>query len=240
MPFPAYIHSAIASSDDSAWPVQGQGENECGVTVAANALNLLNGRRLFSKDDFVREAGLLFQRGMGGSPSPVTARLLKQHGVGTHFGNLSRTNAEAVLRDLIDRGALVGVEIGTNMVGPFAIYGQHSILLVGYSDPHPDKSGVLHEDYFFVDSQWPRLGEFDIHSNDVDADGTPTPLPGNRTIARYDFLQMYQTRIYFPIFRTQAEHDAWYRDHMRLPTSNALVSWFTGNFITGTYDSWST
>jgi len=28
MAFPAYVHSIIDSSDDAAWPVQGQGEYE--------------------------------------------------------------------------------------------------------------------------------------------------------------------------------------------------------------------
>ena len=44
MPYPSYVHSVVANSDDTAWPVQGQGVNECGCTVAANALNLLDTR----------------------------------------------------------------------------------------------------------------------------------------------------------------------------------------------------
>ncbi|HEX9373426.1 MAG TPA: hypothetical protein VF897_20605, partial [Roseiflexaceae bacterium] len=98
MPYPPYVHSVIANSDDAAWPVQGQGINECGCTVAANALNLLAGARLFDKDSFVREAGLLFNRGLGGSISPVTGWLIKRHGYGTHFGNLLHTDPEPVLR----------------------------------------------------------------------------------------------------------------------------------------------
>ena len=70
MPFPSYVHSVVKSSDDTAWPVQAQGRNECGCTAAANALNLLVGSRRFNKDDFLHEAGLLFQPGMGGTPSP--------------------------------------------------------------------------------------------------------------------------------------------------------------------------
>src|SRR6185503_8714052 len=104
MPFPSYIHSVVKSSDDAAWPIEAQGRNECGCTAASNALNLLVGMQRFHKDDFVREAGLLFQREMGGTPSPVTGWLIKRHGFGTHFGNLSRTDDELVLRDLIDRG----------------------------------------------------------------------------------------------------------------------------------------
>lgn len=238
MSFPSHIHSVVPRSDEAAWPVQGQGVNECGITVAANALNLLAGRRVYEKDDLIRSAGLLFQRRLGGSPSPATARLLRQHGAGTHFGNLRRTDAEAVLRDLVDRRVPVVVEIGTNMVGPFPVYGQHSILLVGYSEPHPDRNGALHEEYFFVDSQWPRLGEFDLSTNDVDVEGNATVMPGNRTMSRYEFLQQYQTRIYFPAFPSQAAHDRWYARQMRGYRTAALMGSIIHAFLTGTDDLW--
>lgn len=239
MPFPSYVHAVIPHSDADAWPVQGQGVNECGITVVANALNLLVGRRAYNKDDLIREAGLLFQRRLGGSPSPATARLLKRHGAGTHFGNLRRTDAEAVLRDLVDRRVPVVVEIGTNHVGPLAIYGQHSILLVGYSDPHPDRNGALHEEYYFVDAQWPRLGEFSLAANDVDVDGNPTPMPGNRTMARAEFLQWFQTGIYFPVFPSQAAHDRWYNGHMRRIKTAMLTGGIMSMLFTGTADVWN-
>jgi hypothetical protein len=238
MPFPTYVHSAIAIGTESAWPVQGQGVNECGCTVAANALNLLAGTKQFDKDELVRAAGLFFQRSMGGSLSPVTGWLLKRHGRGTHFGNLSHTDAETVLRDLIDRQVPVVVEIGSNYVGPFVIYGQHSILLVGYSDPHPDRSGVQHEDYYFVDSQWPALGAFDLGSNNTDCDGVAMPFPGNRTIPREEFKRLFQTGIYYPVFRSQAEHDAWYQANIRPEGGIPLLGWINNILIAGTYDRW--
>ncbi len=239
MQFPSYVHSVVQDADTAGWPVQGQGENECGCTVAANALNLLAGKRMFDKDDFVRQAGLLFQRGMGGSPSPITGWLIKQHGGGTHFGNLSRTNAEAVLRDLIRRNVPVVVELWRNMIGPFNVYGQHSVLLVGYSDPHPDNSGTMHEEYYFVDSQWPQLGKFSLTTNDTDVDGNPCPFPGNHTIPRQEFLKLYQTRIYFPVFPSQAAHDEWYRQHIdEAQAALPLFGNLTRSFFTGSYDLW--
>jgi hypothetical protein len=238
MAYPLYVHSVIANSDDTAWPVQGQGVNECGCTVAANALNLLAQRREYDKDQFVREAGLLFQRPLGGSPSPVTGWLIRRSGRGTHFGNLSHTDAEIVLRDLIDRKVPVVVEIGANRVGPFEVYGQHSILLVGYSDPYRDSRGGLREEYYFVDSQWPGLGTFDLHTNDVVENSAMTPFPGNRTMLRDEFLRMYPMRIYFPVFPSQAEHDAWYQANIRPEGGIPLVNWVGSSLLTGTYDIW--
>jgi hypothetical protein len=241
MQFPAYVRSVIDSPDDAAWPVQGQGENECGCTVAANALNLLAGARQFSKDDFVREAGIFFQRGLGGSASPVTGWLIRRHGRGTHFGNLLRTDAEVVLRDLIDQKVPVVVELGKHDLAPLPIhvYGQHSILLVGYSVPHPDRAGVLHQEYYFVDSQAQGLNTIDLHANDVDVDGVPTPLPGNRTMARDDFLSQFPTGIYYPVFPSQAAHDGWYQARMRTSGGIPLISWLTGALLTGSYDVWA-
>jgi len=238
MTFPSYVHSVVKDSDDASWPVQGQGPFECSCTVVANALNLLAGTKQCDKDEMVREAGLFFQRNLGGSLSPVTGWLIKRHGRGTHFGNLSHTDAEAVLRDLIDKGVPIVVEIGTNYVGPFAIYGQHSILLVGYSEPYPDRSGALQEEYYFVDSQWRELGAFDLHTNDVNEDGVVTPFPGNRTMSRAEFKQWYQTGIYYPVFRSQAEHDSWYRANIQPEKGIPLVSWVNRTLIAGTYDIW--
>lgn len=237
MPFPWYVHSVVTSDDEGAWPVQGQGYNECGCVVASNALNLLAGRYVYDKDDFVREAGVFFQRRLG-SPSPVTGWLIRRHGGGTHFGNLSRTNAEAVLRDLIDRGVPVVVELWRNTVGPFTLYGRHSVLLVGYSKPHPDRSGALHESYYFVDSQWLRVGEFNLHANDCDEDGNPLRLPGNHTLPRETFVRLFETGIYFPVFRTQPEHAAWYRAHIRPRRGLPVLGPLSAALLTGSYDEW--
>jgi len=240
MQFPDYVHSVIDSPDDAAWPVQGQGRNECGCTVAANALNLLAGSRQFSKDDFVREAGILFQRWMGGSASPVTGWLLQRHGRGTHFGNLLHTDAEVVLRALIDHKVPVVVEIGKHNLPhlPIHIYGEHSILLVGYSVPPPDRAGVLHQEYYFVDSQAQGFDTIDLHANIVNIDGVPTQLPGNRTLARDDFLRQFQTGIYYPVFPSQAAHNEWYQAHMNERRGIPLLSWLTATLLTGSNDIW--
>jgi hypothetical protein len=240
MPFPTYVHSAIPSADVAAWPVEGQGVNECGCTVAANALNLLVHERRFRKDDFVREAGIFFQRPLGGSPSPVTTWLVQRHGFGTHFGNLKNTDYEGVLRNLIDRGVPVIIEIGQVTIGSVIVSGQHSILLVGYSDPFTDRSGQRREEYYFVDSQWPALGAFDLQSNDVDVDGDGVveTFPGNRSMARQELAQIYTTRTYFPVFPTQAEHDAWYQQNIRVEERIPLFSSLVGRLITGASDIW--
>ncbi|HKF94297.1 MAG TPA: hypothetical protein VKB96_06785, partial [Gammaproteobacteria bacterium] len=171
MAFPSYVHSVIRSADTVAWPVEGQGMNECGCTAASNALNLLVRAPRFRKDDFVRQAGIFFQAWLGGTPSPITAWLVRRHGFGTHFGNLKKTDYEALLRNLIDRDVPVIIEIGQVMIGPVTVSGQHSIVLVGYSDPFVDSSGQKREEFYFVDSQWPRLAEFNLQSNDADIDG---------------------------------------------------------------------
>ena len=199
MQFPAYVHSVIQSADPALWPIQAQGINECGCTAPANALNLLVGQRRFEKDDFVQQAGLLFQRRWGGSPSPVTGWLIKRQGYGTHFGTLRQTDRELVLRDLINRKAPVIVELGANKVGPFTVFGQHSVVLVGYSERYTDAAGQAHEEYYFVDAQYPPdRSQFGLHTNDIDRDGDDVPevFPGNRTIARELFLRDYPTGIY--------------------------------------------
>lgn len=237
MAFPAYVHSVVASSSAAAWPVEGQGENECGCTVASNALNLLSGQRQYTKDAFVHEAGLFFQRKFGGSPSPITEWLIRRHGFGTHFGNLLHTDADAVLRDLIDRGVPVAIEIGSNHLGPFTVYGQHAILLVGYSTPHADRAGALHEDYYVVDAQWPSLGAFTLTANDQDVDGVTMPMPGNRTIARADFHGMYEQKIYFPVFRSQSAHDSWYFAAISQPPGS-IVDQVARRLLRGSDDVW--
>ena len=233
MAFPAYVHSVVGVSDDAAWPVEGQGENECGCTAASNALNILARASRFRKDDFVREAGPLFQRGLGGSPSPVTGWLIKRHGFGTHFGNLSRTDYEVVLRDLIDRGVPVVIELGIMRVGPLAVYGQHSVVLVGYSSQQ-------REEYYLVDSQYPGLGNFTLRTNDVDmdGDGVVEQFPGNRTMTRQELRDNYLMKLYFPVFPTQAAHDDWYRASIRPAPGVPLLGGLIGGLLTGSYDVW--
>ncbi|HEX6288880.1 MAG TPA: C39 family peptidase [Herpetosiphonaceae bacterium] len=241
--FPDYVHCIVADADAERWPIQQQGINECGCTAPANALNLLIGERRYDKDQFLREAGLFFQRNLGGSPSPISGWLIKRQGFGTHFGSLRKTDAEVVLRDLIDRRVPVIVELGANQWGPLKIYGQHSVVLVGYSNPYTDASGQQHEEYYVVDAQYPTpidASAFGLHTNDVDrdGDGVAEPHPGNRTIPRDLFLLDYPTGIYFPVFPTQEEHDRWYREHIRpaaqIPVFGAVVS----SLLTGTIDLW--
>jgi hypothetical protein len=237
MPFPAYVHSVVASVEPAAWPVQAQGVNECGCTAAANALNILTRAPRFRKDDFVREAGLLFQPRFGGSLSPVTGWLIQRHGFGTHFGNLSHTDYELVLRDLINRGVPAVVEIGLD---PFGVYGGHSIVLVGYSEPYHDRDGQVREDYYFVDSQYPTLGSISLASNDVDmdGDGVVEQFPGNRTLKRKEFRDQYPKKIYYPVFPTQSDHDAWYGAHLRKEPTVPLFGSLVNGLLTGSYDIW--
>ena len=244
MPYPPYVHS-IAPDDPSHWPIQRQGINECGCTAPANAINLLLQRRKYDKDYFVRAAGIWFRRyifgSAGGTPSFVTGWLIKQHGFGTHFGSLKQTDAEAVLRDLIDRGIPVVVELGANKVGPLTLWGQHSVVLVGYSDPYTDAQGGAHEDYYFVDAQYPAHGDtFGLETNDIDrdGDGIPEHYPGNRTIERATFVRDYPTGIYFPVFPSQAEHDAWAAAHLTTAERPPVLGALGDTLLTGTLDVW--
>jgi hypothetical protein len=240
MPFPAYVHSVIRSSDDAAWPVEAQGLNECGCTAASNALNVLVHALRFRKDDFVNAAGIFFQPKLGGTPSPVTSWLIHRQGFGTHFGNLQKTDYEVVLRDLIDRGVPVIVELGVVRLGPLAVSGQHSVVLVGYSDPFSDSSGQTREEYYLVDAQWPALGSISLHSNDrdVDGDGVAEVFPGNRTLTRQELRDSYPVRTYFPVFPTQSDHDAWYRANIHPDGGIPLLSSLAGKLLTGSYDIW--
>jgi hypothetical protein len=244
MPFPAYVHSVVADLAPHRWPIQRQGINECGCTAPANAINLLVGHQAVAKDQLVREAGPLFQRYIfgkaGGTPSFVTGWLLKRHGYGTHFGSLRHTDAAAVLESLIDAGVPVIVELGANKVGPLTVWGQHSVVLVGYSDPYADAQGTLHHEYYFVDAQYPITGAFGTHTNDVDrdGDGVVEHYPGNRTIERRAFLDDYPTGIYYPVFRSQREHDAWMVAHITIPARQSVLGALRDALITGTTDIW--
>jgi hypothetical protein len=238
MAFLASVHSVLSAEVDDAWPVEGQGRNECGCTAAANALNLVSRQRRFTKDKFVHEAGLLFQRDLGGSPSPLTGWLIRRHGFGTHFGNLSRTNHHQALCELIDLGVPVVVEIGVVKIAGISFYGRHAIVLVGYKNGAQPDEAPIPEEFYFVDSEWPALGKFDLAANNVvdPATGAVTRYPGNRTMSREEFDRNYITRFYFPVFLSQAAHDAWYLARMvpsgRVPIVGALREWS----LTGSYD----
>jgi hypothetical protein len=240
MAFPSYVHSVVSSSDSAAWPIEAQGLNQCGCTAASNALNLQVRALRFRKDEFVRQAGLLYQPKLGGTPSPVTTWLIKRHGFGTHFGNLLKTDYELVLRDLIDRGIPVIIELGVVKIGSLAVSGQHSVVLSGYSDPFHDSSGQIREEYYLVDAQWPQLGSISLASNDrdVDGDGVVELFPGNRTLTRQELDANYPMRTYFPVFPTQSDHDAWYRENIRVAGGIPLLSRLTGRLVTGSTDIW--
>ncbi|HMP40764.1 MAG TPA: hypothetical protein PKA05_10325 [Roseiflexaceae bacterium] len=216
--FPSYVRSVVASASPLAWPVSGQGFNECSFTSIANALNLLNGAPRYRKEEFIREAGLFFQPRLGGTLPFLKASQLRRRGYGAHFGNLSHTNAEAVLRDLIDRGVPTIVDIyPAFQLGRLRIFGQHATVLVGYSEPFHDAAGTLHEEYYLLDAQWPALGAFDLAFNDVDrnGDGQAELFPGNRTLSRTEFMQLWTSRNYCPIFHSPADHQAWYATTIR-------------------------
>lgn len=244
MAYPPYVHSVVTDDRPEHWPIQQQGMNECGCTAPANAINLLLGRQAFKKDQFIHEAGIWFKRdvykGAGGTPSFVTGWLLKHHGFGTHFGTLRTTDAEVVLRDLIDRHIPVVVELGANKIGPLTLWGQHAVVLVGYSERYQDAQGAEHEEYYFVDAQYPPGSGFGLETNDLDrdGDGVPEHFPGNRTIARDIFKSNYPTGIYFPVFPSQHEHDAWFAAHLTIKKPLPLLGMLEERFITGTKDLW--
>jgi hypothetical protein len=227
MHFPPYVHSVVADADLRAWPCAGQGLNECSFTSLANALNLLAGAPYYAKEEFIREAGPLFQPSLGGTLPPLKALQLRRRGYGAHFGNLAHTDAEAVLRDLIDRGVPTIVDIyPAFQFGALRCYGQHATVLVGYSEPFRDAAGKVRQEYYLVDSQWPGLGMFDLAANDVDrdGDGLPEPYPGNRTLDRGEFLRVWTSRNYCPIFRTRTDHACWYRAMIRRRPGMPVIS----------------
>lgn len=210
--YPAYVHSVFPTPSHQ-WPVIGQRKNECSFTAMTNALNCLSKDYVYQVDDFIREVGPLFQAQWGGTLPPLKAWQLRRRGYGSHYGNLRFTDCEHVLRQLIDLHIPIIIDIYTGMqVGMRRIYGQHAVVLVGYSDPYRDANGVERVEYYLIDSEWPHLGAFDISANDVDrdGDGIAEEYPGNRTLARHDFLRIYTTRCYAPIFHTPAAHETWY------------------------------
>lgn len=231
--FPAYVHS-VFDRPTHTWQVCGQGYNECNFFALSNALNTLNNQQKYEPDSFKRTVGPLFQARLGGTLPFLKAWLLKRHGFGSHFGNLRFTNAELVLRQLIDMHVPIVVDIYTAAQYGFTrIYGQHAVVLVGYSDPYVDANGIHREEYYIIDSEWPRLGEFTIDYNNIDrdGDGVAEDYPGNRTLSRHQFLRIFTTRCYTPIFRSPLAHARWYTSTF-LP--NKPTVW--QKFVTGTND----
>lgn len=92
---------------------------------------------------------------------------------------------------------------------------------------------------YFVDSQAQGLNTIDLHFNDFDVDKVPTPLPGNSTLSRADFLSQFTTGIYYPVFPSQAAHDAWYQTHISKRAGIPVISWLTDALLTGSYDVWA-
>lgn len=231
--FPPYVHSVFAHPTHT-WPICGQGYNECNFYALSNALNTLSNQMQYDPALLKRAVGPLFQARLGGAPPCLKSWLLKKHGFGSHFGNLRFTDAEFVLRQLIDMQIPVLVDIYTAAQYGFTrIYGQHSVVLVGYSDRYTDASGTQREEYYIIDSEWPRLGEFAVDYNNVDrdGDGNVEDYPGNRTISRTQFMRIFTTRCYTPIFTSQSTHDQWHTNTF-VPHSPTLWE----RLITGTND----
>lgn len=231
--FPWYVHSMF-DPPTTAWPVIGQTRNACSITTLANVLNLLTGTHTYAPDEFRSELGPFFRPSLGGTLPCLKTMQLKRRGYGSHFGCLRYTNCEKVLCQLIDAGIPVIIDIYTaTQVGMRRIFGQHAVLLVGYSDTYTDAFGQQHQEYYVLDSQWPALGGFRIDSNNVDrdGDGNAEDHPGNRTIARDEFLRIFTTRCYAPVFHNQIAHDLWFASTMRWrrPSLSELL-------ITGSYD----
>ena len=239
--FPAYVRTPMNLPDLSNL-AQAQGVNECGVTTPANALTLMyQGTRHYSKDQLRQEAGWWFRRSWGGSPSFVTGWLLRRHGAGTHFGSVApERGGDALLRDLLDRGLYVCIEIGRNKLGPITLFGEHSVLLVGYTDK-VDPQGQRREEYYILDAaRTTPDGTLDLAANDEDrdGDGVVETYPGNRTFTKADFWQRFPTGIYFPVFPSQTAHDNWYRHFVRKATQPWIIRQFLNTFVTGSRDTW--
>jgi hypothetical protein len=237
--FPPNVRCIIPSANPADWPVGEQGLNECSFTSIANALNLLAGEPRYSRHEFIREAGPLFQPRLGGTLPPLKAFQLRRRGFGAHYGRLAHTDAERVLRGLVHLGVPTIVDIYPAIQrGRLRVYGQHATLLVGYSLPFRDAAGALREEYYLVDSQWPALGQFDLAANDADrdGDGAPEAYPGNRTLARHEFLKLWPTRTYCPVFPTHAAHAAWYRATLRRRRGAPGLGWLAQTLLFGSDD----
>ena len=237
--YPSYVHSILPTIPKHCWQVQEQEGGTCGIVAASNALNLLrHGTARFDREDLLATAHGWIHRTYG-SASFTTEMILKRHGAGTHFGTLRATNVEVVLKALIDQGLPVCIEIDQNMFGPIPIYGLHTVVLVGYSDPYVDAWGNTHEEYYFVNSSYRPNGTWSMNSNNIDRDGDQVPevYPGNHTMERSEFLRRFPTGIYFPVFPSQADHDQWYTTFMRRRNRVPILGWLRDQWMTGSFDT---
>lgn len=233
MHYPHYVHSVFAMPC-AEWPVIGQQKNQCSFTAMTNALNCLAGEAHYHVADFIREVGPLFQPELGGTLPAFKAWQLRKRGFGSHFGNLRFTDCEKLLCQLVDAGIPVIIDLHTGLqIGRHRIFGRHAVVLVGYSDQYIDAQGSVRQEYYILDSEWPRLHEFAMEYNDVDrdGDGIVESYPGNRTMSRAAFLRAFSTRCYAPIFPNQAAHDAWYHRTFK-PRRLSLWQWA----VTGSND----
>ncbi|MFZ9857502.1 MAG: hypothetical protein ACO3F2_04115 [Roseiflexaceae bacterium] len=229
--FPPYVHSVFTHATHL-WPICGQKYNECNFYALSNALNTIANHPHFDPEQLKRRVGPLFQPRLGGTLPFLKSWLLKRHGYGSHFGNLRFTNAEMVLRQLIDMQIPVLVDIYTAAQWGFTrIYGQHAVVLVGYSDPYIDANGTTREEFYLIDSEWPRLGEFQVDYNNVDrnGDGIAEDYPGNRTISRTQFMRIFTTRCYTPIFANPSAHAQWYSTYFQPHTPSLWERIITGS-----------
>jgi hypothetical protein len=109
---------------------------------------------------------------------------------------------------------------------------------VGYKNSAAAGQTPVPEEWYFVDAEWPSLGKFDMAANDRPDSQTGTTIvyPGNRTLSREEFRSLYITKFYFPAFRTQALHDAWYEARMTIAGRAPMVGAFREWMLSGTYD----
>lgn len=232
MHYPSFVHS-VFDTPTSTWPVVGQTKNACSVTSLANALNLITQSTTYTPQEFSRELGIFFQPALGGTLPFFKSRQLQRRGYGSHFGSLRFTDCEKVLCQLIDMGIPSIIDIYTAIqIGQRRIYGQHAVVLVGYSTPYLATDGSRRQEYYLIDSQWPALGKFRIDSNNIDwdGDGVVEDFPGNRTLSRAELLRLYTTRSYAPIFPTQCAHDDWYTRTMVYRRPRLYERYITGSY----------
>jgi hypothetical protein len=57
-------------------------------------------------------------------------------------------------------------------------------------------------------------------------------------VSRQELATIYPMRTYFPVFPTQAEHDAWYQQNIRVDAPIPLFSTLIGRLVTGVSDLW--
>jgi hypothetical protein len=228
--FPSPVHS-VFGGPTSAWPLHPQGKNECSFYALAHALNLQKGASAYHPDTFRHNVGVLFQRGMGGTLPPLKAWQLRNLGYGSHYGNLSQTDSESVLKSLIDIRIPVIVDIySAAQWHTTRIYGRHAVVLVGYSDAYIDASGATRQEFYLLDSEWPTFGRCTATDNnrDRDGDGIVEDYPGNRTLSRAEFLTLHTTRTYTPIFPDVLSHARWYNDLFGWHNPSIYECWVSG------------